>query len=61
MIVWLWEMDGESAELTVYDPRDGVTETAAIERFAGEDWGVDFDGVVSTACAPASTRACSAS
>ena len=46
MIVWLWEMDGESAELTVYDPRDGVTETAAIERFAGEDWGVDFDGAV---------------
>lgn len=46
MIVWLWETDGEEAEITVHDPRDGATETAVIERFAGEDWGVEFDGAV---------------
>lgn len=46
MIVWLWETDGEEAEIEVFDPRDGVTETAAIERFGGEDWGIEFDGAV---------------
>ena len=46
MIVWLWETDGLEAELEVYDPRDNTTVAAVIERFPGEEWGVDFDGAV---------------
>lgn len=46
MIVWLWETDGDEAELEVFDPRDDTIASAVIERFPGEDWGLDFDGVV---------------
>ena len=46
MIAWLWETDGVEAELEVYDPSDDTTVTAWIERFEGEDWGVEFDGAV---------------
>lgn len=46
MIVWLWETDDVEAELEVYDPSDCTTAVAPIERFEGEDWGVEFDGAV---------------
>lgn len=46
MIVWEWETDGEQAELAVLDPRDDTIATAVIERYLGEDWGVEFDGAV---------------
>ena len=46
MIVWEWETDGEEAALEVFDPRDETVVTATIERFLGEDWGVEFDGAV---------------
>ena len=46
MIVWEWETDGEEAELEVYDPSDGTVACAVIERYLGEDWGVEFDGAV---------------
>lgn len=46
MIVWLWETDDVEAELEVYDPSDDTTVVAPIERFEGEDWGVEFDGAV---------------
>lgn len=46
MIVWLWEADDLEAELEVFDPRDNTTVRAVIERFPGEEWGVEFDGAV---------------
>ena len=46
MIVWEWETDGEEAEIEVLDPRDGTVASATIERYLGEDWGVEFDGAV---------------
>ena len=46
MVVWEWEADAEEAELEVYDPSDETVATAVIERFLGEDWGVEFDGAV---------------
>ena len=46
MIVWEWETDGEEAEIEVLDPRDNTVATAVIERYLGEDWGVEFDGAV---------------
>lgn len=46
MIVWLWETEDVEAEIEVFDPRDGTVATAVIERFPGEEWGADFDGVV---------------
>lgn len=46
MIVWLWETDGDEAEIEVFDPRDRTVVGATIERFPGEEWGIDFDGVV---------------
>lgn len=46
MIVWLWETEDIEAEIEVFDPRDNTVASAVIERFPGEEWGVDFDGVV---------------
>lgn len=46
MIVWLWETEDVEAEIEVFDPRDNTVASAVIERFPGEEWGVDFDGVV---------------
>lgn len=46
MIVWLWETDDVEAEIEVFDPRDNTTVTAVIERFPGEEWGVEFDDAV---------------
>ena len=46
MIDWLWEASDAVCELTVLDPRDGVAETAVLERLPGEDWGIEFDGAV---------------
>ena len=46
MIVWEWETDGEEADIEVLDPRDDTVVTATIERYLGEDWGVEFDGAV---------------
>ena len=46
MIVWLWEADSDSVELTVLDPADGASESCVLSRGIGEDWGLDFDGAV---------------
>lgn len=46
MIVWLWEADGETVDLTVLDPRDDTVCPCTLERLPGEDWGLDFDGAV---------------
>lgn len=46
MIVWLWEADGDTVELEVYDPSDATVASCTLERFPGEDWGLEFDGAV---------------
>ena len=46
MIVWLWEADDETVDLTVLDPSDNTVSPCALERFEGEDWGLEFDGAV---------------
>lgn len=46
MIDWLWEASDAECELEVFDPRDGALQVAALERFPGEDWGIEFDGAV---------------
>ncbi len=46
MIVWLWETDGDAVEVEVFDPRDDTVATASLERFPGEEWGIEFDGAV---------------
>lgn len=46
MIVWLWEADSDSVELTVLDPADGMSERCVLSRGIGEDWGLEFDGAV---------------
>lgn len=46
MIVWLWETDDLEADIEVFDPRDNTVAEATIERFPGEEWGIDFDGAV---------------
>ena len=46
MIVWLWEADGEWADLEVFDPRDETVAACTLERLPGEDWGLTFDGPV---------------
>lgn len=46
MIVWLWESDGNEVEIEVFDPRDNTVTPAILERFPGEEWGLEFDGAV---------------
>ena len=46
MIVWLWEADGAEVDLEVYDGRDQTTTPCTLDRWPGEDWGLDFDGAV---------------
>lgn len=46
MVVWLWEADGDFVELEVFDPRDNTVTPVELERFPGEDWGLDFDGPI---------------
>lgn len=46
MVAWLWESDGDTVDLEVFDPTDGTTATCTLERLPGEDWGVDFDGAI---------------
>lgn len=46
MIVWLWESDGDDVEIEVFDPRDDTVTPAILERFPGEEWGMEFDGAV---------------
>ena len=46
MIVWLWEADSETVDLTVFDPSDATTAEVTLERFPGEDWGIEFDGPI---------------
>lgn len=46
MIVWLWESDGDEVEIQVFDPRDNTVTPATLERFPGEEWGLEFDGAV---------------
>ncbi len=46
MIVWMWETDEDTVDLTVFDPRDDTTCPCTLERFEGEDWGIEFDGAV---------------
>lgn len=46
MIVWLWEADSDSVELTVLDSADGMSERCVLSRGVGEDWGLEFDGAV---------------
>lgn len=46
LIDWRWETDGARAELTVSVPGESEPYAAVIEREAGEDWGIEFEGVV---------------
>lgn len=46
MVDWLWEASDASCELEVLDERDGLIDTAYLERLPGEDWGIEFDGAV---------------
>ena len=46
MIVWLWETDDDTIDLTVLDPRDDTVCPCTLERLEGEDWGLEFDGAV---------------
>ena len=46
MIVWLWEADDDTVELDVFDPRDGTVTPVELDRFPGEDWGLEFDGPI---------------
>ena len=46
MIVWLWEADDDTVELEVFDPRDGTVTPVELDRFPGEDWGLEFDGPI---------------
>ena len=46
MIVWMWEADGDEVDIEVFDPRDSTVCLATLERFPGEDWGLEFDGAV---------------
>lgn len=46
MIVWLWEADDDTVELEVLDPRDGTVTPVELDRFPGEDWGLEFDGPI---------------
>ncbi len=46
MIVWLWEGDGDTVNLDVFDPSDNTITPVELERFPGEDWGIQFDGPI---------------
>ncbi len=46
MIVWLWEGDGDTVNLDVFDPSDNTVTPVELERFPGEDWGIQFDGPI---------------
>lgn len=46
MIVWMWETDDDAVDLTVLDPSDDTVCATTLERFEGEDWGLEFDGAV---------------
>lgn len=46
MIVWLWESDDETVELEVFDPSDETLTSVELERFPGEDWGLQFDSPI---------------
>lgn len=46
MIVWLWEADDDTVELEVFDPSDNSVTPVELDRFPGEDWGLEFDGPI---------------
>lgn len=46
MIEWLWHADGDTVALEVFDPTDATTSACELERFPGEDWGLEFTGAV---------------
>ena len=46
MIEWLWHADGDAVALEVFDPADATTSACELERFPGEDWGLEFAGAV---------------
>ena len=46
LIDWRWNADGDIADLVVFIPEDDEPYEAVLEREPGEDWGVDFEGVV---------------
>ena len=46
MIVWLWEADDDTVDLEVFDPRDNTVTSVELDRFPGEDWGLEFDGPI---------------
>ena len=46
MIDWLWEAGDDVVALSVLDPRDATVAACELERFPGEDWGIEFDGAV---------------
>lgn len=46
MIVWLWEASDDEVEIEVFDPRDNMMTPVVLERFGGEEWGLEFDGAV---------------
>lgn len=46
MIVWMWEADDDAVDIEVLDPSDDTVCPTTLERFEGEDWGLEFDGAV---------------
>ena len=46
MIVWEWEADDLEVDIEVYDGRDDTVTPVTLERYLGEDWGLEFDGAV---------------
>ena len=46
LIVWLWEADDDTVDLEVFDPRDNTVTSVELDRFPGEDWGLEFDGPI---------------
>ncbi|QWT17021.1 DUF512 domain-containing protein [Collinsella sp. zg1085] len=46
MVVWLWEADGETIDLVVFDPRDESLNSCTLDRYPGEDWGLSFNDAV---------------
>ena len=46
MIGLALESDEETVALEVFDPSDGSLTPVELERFPGEDWGLQFDGPI---------------
>ena len=46
VISWMWEASEGEVEVEVYDPVDGTTSVATLEREPGQDWGIEFSDVL---------------